>query len=111
VLVAALDDATALAAKGALETAGRLPDAAIVGQGADRSMHGGLNDRKEIDPNNRGSIVIGSVAFYLDRYGDEILPLVVRMLRGESIPALTVTPHRLISATNVWVEYPPYDMN
>jgi ribose transport system substrate-binding protein len=111
VLVAAMDDATALLAKTALEAAGRAPDAAIASHGVDRSVHGGVNDRKEIDPNNRGSIVIGSVAFYLDRYGYEVLPLALRMLRGESLPPRTITPHRLITAANVWREYPPYDMN
>ena len=111
VLIAAIDDATALAAKSALESSGRLRDAAIVSHGVDRSIHGGMNDRKEIDPNNRGSIVIGSVAFYLDRYGYDVLPLVVRMLRGESIPARTATAHRLITAANVFIEYPPYNMN
>ena len=110
ILVAAMDDATALAAKSALESLGRLSDAAIVGQGLDRSIHGGMSDRKEIDPANRGSIVLGSVAFYLDRYGYEILPLAMRMLRGESVPARTVTPHRLVTAANVFFEYPPYDM-
>ena len=64
ILVAATDDATALAAKSAVESAGRLRDTAIVSHGVDRSIHGGANDRKELDPNNRGSIVIGSVAFY-----------------------------------------------
>jgi ribose transport system substrate-binding protein len=111
VLVAAMDDASALAAKSALESAGRLSDGAIVGQGVDRSVHGGLNERKEIDPSNRGSIVIGSVAFYLDRYGYEVLPIAMRMLRGETVPPRTVTPHRLITAANVFIEYPPYDMN
>jgi ribose transport system substrate-binding protein len=110
-LVAAMDDATALAAKAALESAGRLADAAIVSHGADRSMHGGMNDRKEIDPNNRGSIVLGSVAFYLDRYGDDVLPLALRMLRGEPVPARTATRHMLITAANVFLEYPPSDMN
>jgi len=111
VLVAAMDDASALAAKSALESAGRLPDGAIVGQGVDRSVHGGMNDRKEIDPSNRGSIVVGSVAFYLDRYGYEVLPLAMRMLRGETVAPRTVTAHRLITAANVFIEYPPYDMN
>ena len=111
VLIAAMDDASALAAKSALDAAGRISDGAIVGQGVDRSVHGGLNDRKEIDPSNRGSIVIGSVAFYLDRYGYEVLPIAMRMLRGESVAPRTVTPHRLITAANVFVEYPPYDMN
>jgi ribose transport system substrate-binding protein len=111
VLVAAMDDASALAAKSALEAAGRLPDGAIVGQGVDRSVHGGMNDRKEIDPSNRGSIVVGSVAFYLDRYGYEVLPIAMRMLRGEAVAPRTVTAHRLVTAANVFIEYPPYDMN
>ena len=111
VLVAAMDDASALAAKSALDSAGRLADGAIVGQGVDRSVHGGINDRKEIDPSNRGSIVLGSVAFYLDRYGYEVLPIAMRMLRGETVAPRTVTAHRLITAANVFIEYPPYDMN
>src|SRR5262245_1272957 len=111
VLIAATDDATALAAKAAVEAAGRARDAAIVGQGVDRSIRGGANDRKELDPSNRASIVLGSVAFYLDRMGYQVLPLAMRMLRGETVPARTVTPHKLITPANVFAEYPPYDMN
>jgi ribose transport system substrate-binding protein len=110
VLIAAMDDATALAAKTALESASRTADAAIVSQGCDRSIHGGMSDHKEIDPNNRGSILIGSVAFYLDRYGYDIIPLALRMLHREPVPPLTTTPHLLITAANVWREYPAYDM-
>jgi ribose transport system substrate-binding protein len=111
VLVAALDDASALAAKSAVETAGRVSDCVIVSQGADRSIHGGASEKKEIDPANRGSIILGSVAYYFDRYGYEILPIALRMLRGEQVPSQTSTRHVLISAKNVFVEYPPYDMN
>jgi ribose transport system substrate-binding protein len=111
VLIAATDDVTALAAKSAVESAGRTRDTVIVSHGVDRSIHGGANDRKELDPSNRGSIVLGSVAFYLDRMGYEVLPLAVRMLRGEPVPARTATPHKLVTAANVFAEYPPYDMN
>ena len=111
VLVAGTDDTTALAAKSALEQAGRASDAAIASHGVDRSIHGGINDKKEIDPSNRGSIVIGSVAFYLDRYGYDVLPLALRMLRGETVPTRTTTKHLLVTAANVFIEYPPYDMN
>jgi ribose transport system substrate-binding protein len=110
-LIAATDDATALAAKAALESAGRLHDGAIVSHGVDRAIHGGINEKKEIDPNNRGSIVIGSVAYYLDRMGYEVLPIAVRMLEGRAAAPRTAVAHRLITAANVWVEYPPYDMN
>ena len=110
-LVATLDDATALSAKSAVETAGRISDCVIASQGADRSVHGGASEKKEIDPANRGSIVLGSVAYYLDRYGYEVLPIALRILQGEQVPERTSTKHVLISAKNVFVEYPPYDMN
>lgn len=110
-LLAATDDTTALAVKAAVEAAGRVQDTAIVSHGVDRSIHGGMNDRKEIDPANRGSIIIGSVAFYLDRCGYDVLPLAMRMLRGEVVPPRVVTRHTLITAANVFVEYPPSDMN
>jgi hypothetical protein len=99
-----------LSAKAALESVGRTADAAIVGVGCDRSVHGGASEKKEIDPNNRGSILIGSVAFYLDRYGYEVLPLALRMLGGEQVPPQTQVRHVLITSANVWREYPPYDM-
>jgi ribose transport system substrate-binding protein len=110
ILIAAMDDATALAAKSALESSGRLADAAIVSHGVDRSIHGGTSDRKEIDPTNRGSIVIGSVAFDLDRYGYDVLPIALKLARGEPVAARTVTRHRLVTPSNVWREYPPYDL-
>jgi ABC-type sugar transport system substrate-binding protein len=111
VLIATLDDPTALSAKSAVEIAGRLGDCVIVGQGVDRSVHGGASDKKEIDPNNRSSIVLGSVAYFLDRYGYEVLPLALKMLRGETIPFRIATQHVLITAKNVFQIYPPYDMN
>jgi len=111
VLVATLDDPTALAAKGAIERAGRVGDCIMISQGLDHSVHGGANEKKEIDPNNRGSVILGSVAYYVDRYGYEVLPLAVKMLDGEQIPARTTTRHILVSAKNVFTEYPPHDMN
>jgi ribose transport system substrate-binding protein len=110
-LIAALDDTTALMAKAAAEAAGRMPDTAIASQGCDRSIHGGSNDKKEIDPNNRGSVVLGSVAYYMDRYGYDVLPLALRLLAGERLPPRTATQHILVTAANVFREYPPFDMN
>jgi ribose transport system substrate-binding protein len=110
-LVATLDDTTALAAKLAAETAGRAPDTVIVSQGCDPSVHGGVSSNKVIDPNNRNSIVLGSVAYFLDRYGSEILPLALKMLRGENVPPRSSTAHVLVTAKNVFRIYPPIDIN
>lgn len=110
-LIATLDDLAAVYAKNAIEMNRRQSDCIIVSQGLDRNIHGGASEKKEIDPNNRGSVVLGSVAYYMDRYGYEVLPLAMRLLAGETLPPRTVTQHRLVTAANVFREYPPFDMN
>ena len=110
-LIATLDDLAAVYAKNAVEMNRRQSDCVIVSQGLDRNIHGGASEKKEIDPHNRGSVVLGSVAYFMDRYGDEVLPLALRLLKGETLPPRTVTHHVLVTANNVFREYPPFDMN
>jgi ribose transport system substrate-binding protein len=110
-LIATLDDLAAVYAKNAIEMNRRQSDCVIVSQGLDRNIHGGASEKKEIDPNNRGSVVLGSVAYYMDRYGDEVLPLALRLLGGETLPPRTATRHILVTAGNIFQEYPPFDMN
>ena len=110
-VIATLDDLAAVYAKNAIEMNRRQSDCVIVSQGLDRNIHGGASEKKEIDPNNRGSVVLGSVAYFMDRYGDDVLPLALRLLRGETLPPRTVTPHILVTAANIFREYPPFDMN
>ena len=110
-VIATLDDLAAVYARNAIALNGRQSDCIIVSQGCDRNIHGGINEKKELDPSNRGSVVLGSVAYFLDRYGYDVLPLALRLLAGETLPPLTVTRHILITAANVFQEYPPFDIN
>ena len=110
-LIATLDDLAAVYAKNAIEMNRRQSDCIIVSQGLDPNIHGGASEKKEIDPNNRGSVVLGSVAYYMDRYGYDVLPLALRLLAGEKLPLRTVTRHTLVTAANVFREYPPFDIN
>lgn len=110
-LIAALDDLAAIYAKNAIEMNRRQSDCVVVSQGLDRNIHGGASEKKEIDPANRGSVVLGSVAYYMDRYGYDVLPMALRLLAGETLPPRTTTHHVLVTAANVFREYPPYDMN
>ena len=48
---------------------------------------------------------------FLDRYGSEILPLALKMLRGEQVPPRSFTGHVLVTAKNVFRIYPPIDIN
>jgi ABC-type sugar transport system substrate-binding protein len=110
-LIATLDDLAAIYATKAIELNGRQGDCIIVSQGLDPNIHGGVSEKKELDPNNRGSVVLGSVAYYMDRYGHDVLPLALRLLRGEKLPPHSYTHHILVTAANVFQEYPPIDMN
>src|SRR5438094_2505606 len=49
-LIATLDDLAALYAKNAIEMNRRQSQCVIVSQGLDRNIHGGANEKKEIDP-------------------------------------------------------------
>ena len=111
VLVAALDDATALAAKSAIEGSGRHADTVIASHGCDHSVHGNSSDKKELDPINRGSLLLGSVGFFLDRYGYDVLPLAADLAAGRPVAPRTATQHRLVTPANAFVIYPPIDMN
>jgi ribose transport system substrate-binding protein len=110
-LIATLDDLAAVYAARAIEMNRRQSDCVIVSQGLDPNIHGGTTEKKELDPNNRSSVVLGSVAYYMDRYGYQVLPLALRLLAGETLPPRTVTHHILVTAANVFREYPPIDMN
>ena len=110
-LIATLDDLAAVYATRAIEMNRRQSDCVIVSQGLDPNIHGGISEKKELDPNNRASVVLGSVAYYMDRYGYHVLPLALRLLAGQTVPPRTVTPHTLVTATTVFREYPPIDMN
>jgi ribose transport system substrate-binding protein len=110
-LIATLDDLAAVYATRAIEMNRRQSDCVIVSQGLDPNIHGGTSEKKELDPNNRSSVVLGSVAYYMDRYGYDVLPLALRLLAGEPLPPRTMTRHILVTAANVFREYPPIDMN
>jgi hypothetical protein len=48
---------------------------------------------------------------YMDRYGYDVLPLALRLLAGETLPPRTATQHMLLTAANIFREYPPFDIN
>ncbi len=74
-LIATLDDLAAIYARNAITLNGRQSGCIIASQGCDHNIHGGINEKKELEPTNRGSVVLGSVAYFMDRYGYDVLPL------------------------------------
>lgn len=88
------------AALGALRAVRELSwkDVAIVGQGADRMVRGEL--RKTNSP------IIGSTAFHPEQYGEKVLELAFKLLRGEAVSPAVYVEHTFIDSTNVDTHYP-----
>jgi ribose transport system substrate-binding protein len=81
------------AALGALNAACRLEresDVIIVGQGADRRVRSELH--------NANSRIVGSTAYQPELYGEKLIQLAQRILRGEPVPPAVHMEHAFIRA-------------
>jgi ribose transport system substrate-binding protein len=68
----------------------REQDIVIVGQGADRRV------REEM--RRPGCRIIGSTAYEPERYGEKLIPLALKILRGEPVPPAVYIDHVFIPA-------------
>jgi ribose transport system substrate-binding protein len=98
IAVVSFNDDAALGALRAARQLGRENDLAIVGQGADRLIRDELRR-----PDAR---VVGSTAFLPERYGEKLMELAARILRGESVPPAVYMDHVFVDAANVARLYP-----
>ena len=98
ILVAAVNDASAIGALRAVEQAGRTDPAIVAGQGAT------VEARDELCAGTTG--FIGSVAFFPERYGDKLIPLAIDLANGAEPPPEVFTEHVWIDGRNVRQYYP-----
>ncbi len=96
--VISLNDDVALGALAAARSLGREEDLAVVGQGADRK------GRQEI--RRPGSRMVGSTAYWPERYGEMLLELTYKILGREVVPPAVHVDHIFINAQNVDDFYP-----
>ncbi|MFN7929001.1 MAG: substrate-binding domain-containing protein [Blastocatellia bacterium] len=97
-LIAAVNDPSALGALRAFEEAGRGHLCAVIGQNATRAA------REEL--RRPQTQLIGSVAYFPERYGDELIPLALAILQKKPVPSSVFVKHQLITAKNVGLIYP-----
>lgn len=97
-LVGTVNDICALAALRAFEESGRGKLCAVVGQ------NGTLDARNEL--RRPGTRLIGSVAYFPERYGDELIPLALSILLHKPVPSAVFVKHRLMTPGNVDLLYP-----
>jgi len=97
-LVGTVNDTCALAALRAFEEAGSGNLCAVVGQNAI------LEARNEL--RRHGTQLIGTVAYFPERYGDEVIPLALSLLEGKDVPPATFVKHQFLTPKNVDLIYP-----
>lgn len=98
IAVVCINDDTALGAIGAAEASGRKKDIAVVAvDGSDRG-------REEI--RKPDSAMVGTVASFPEKYGDKIIPALIKRMKGESIPDKFYTDHVFLTRDTVEKYYP-----
>jgi ribose transport system substrate-binding protein len=98
IAVVCINDDTALGSIGAAEAAGRKKDLAVVAvDGSDRG-------REEI--RKAGTPMVGTVASFPEKYGEKIIPAMLRMLKGEQLPPVFYTDHVFLTRENIAQYYP-----
>jgi len=98
VLIGAINDPSALGALRAFEEAGRAESCAVMGQNA------ALEARAELRrPESR---LIGSVAYFPERYGEEVMALCLNILQRKPVPPAVFVKHQLATKENVDRLYP-----
>jgi ribose transport system substrate-binding protein len=97
-LVAAINDPSALGALRAFEECGCASYCAVMGQNA-------IAEARE-EMRKPGSRLIGSVAYFPERYGEELIPLAMSMAAGKQSAPAVFTKHKLVTSRNVDEVYP-----
>lgn len=98
IAIICFNDEAALGALQAARKNHREPDVVIVGQGGDRLI------RSEI--RNPYSRIIGSTAYMPERYGEKLMTLALKILRGESVPPAVYIDHVFLTQENLEQYYP-----
>ena len=98
ILVGAINDPSALGALRAFQEAGRTDACAVMGQNA--SPEG----REEL--RQPGTRLIGSVAYFPEKYGDDIVALALEILHRRPVPPAVFVKHQLVTPETVDHIYP-----
>jgi ribose transport system substrate-binding protein len=97
IVVLSLNDDMSLGAFAAARTAGRASELRLAGQGADPTSW------KDIACNPQW---LADTAYFPERYGEILIPAVVKLLNGETVEKNLFTKHEVVTKDNVRTLYP-----
>ncbi len=98
VLVGAVNDSSALGAVRAFQEAGRAGTCAVIGQNAEPDARTELRQPR--------TPFVGSVAYFPERYGQELIALALDILARRPTPPAQFVKHQVITAANLDRFYP-----
>jgi ribose transport system substrate-binding protein len=98
ILIGAINDPSALGALRAMQEAGRADSCAVMGQNASPEGRAELREP--------GTRLIGSVAYFPEKYGAEILTVALDILNRRPVPPAVFVKHQLVTPDNVNHIYP-----
>jgi ribose transport system substrate-binding protein len=98
ILVGAVNDPSALGALRAFQEAGRSDHCAVMGQNASPEARSELREE--------GTRLIGSVGYFPERYGDDLIRLSMDILNQRQVPPAVFVQHKLVTARTVDHYYP-----
>jgi ribose transport system substrate-binding protein len=98
ILVGAVNDPCALGALRAFEESGLVENCAVMGQG------GSAEGRAEL--RRKGTRLVGTVAFFPEKYGERIISLALDILNKKLVPPAVFVDHQLLTSANVDHYYP-----
>lgn len=97
-LITGINDMVVLGALRAFEEAGRIEDCVAVSLGAIPEARAELR--------RKGTRLIGAVAFFPERYGDDIIRMALDILHEREVPPAAYAHYELLTAANVTKLYP-----
>jgi ribose transport system substrate-binding protein len=97
-LVGAINDPSALGALRAFQEAGRTDSCAIMGQNASPEGRAELRER--------ATRLVGSVAYFPEKYGEQILAVALDILHRRPVPPAVFVKHQLVTPETVNHIYP-----
>ena len=99
---AAINDGSTIGMQAAIQTAGRSEDAILASQNADSTF------REEVC-NNPDSIILGSTAYFPEKYGDKLIATMLLLLQGQPVPPSVFVDHVFLTLDNLAEYYPDED--
>ncbi|MBZ5516094.1 MAG: hypothetical protein LAN62_14850 [Acidobacteriia bacterium] len=93
ILVGAANDPSAVGGLRAFQECGRSANCAVVAQNAEPEARSEMRET--------GTRLIGSVAYFPERYWDAIVRIATHVLAGKNVPPAAFTTHQLVTPENV----------